>query len=773
MGRTSVSFVGAFIYLVCAVWIWLDSSSICSAEEQLKFRARVLNVDSEFCAAAAIDVDSDGRLDVVSGGWWYAARDWQRHKLRDVERIGTRFDDYSNLPLDVDGDGDLDLVSVNYRSKSIYWVRNPGRTDALWQRVMIDSPGASETGRLVDLNGDGLLDIVPNGTSFAAWYSLSRGSKATSEPSWQKHELPKELAGHGIGTGDINADGRIDCVSPNGWAEAPVDPTRDRWLWHPEFQLARDCSVPILCHDVDGDGDTDLIWGRGHNVGLYWTEQRRASRDSAATAPASTAAASHVADLTMTALLGTGDWVTHAIDTSWSCAHAPMLADLDGDKAVELVVGKRFQGHEGKDPGENEPLAVFSYQFDKSSHSWRQRAISRHQLCGLDLDPKCVDIDADGDIDILAPARSGLVLLENLKNVSQSAIDAEDPKQLAAYEPPLPPSIKHQDFTTFAPSANDPQPKPISTALDMGARRRQIQRQMEVVMGPLPSSERRVPLDVKIESMEAVDKYTRIKLTYVPEPGDRVPAWLLVPHNLKRPAPGMLCLHPTHFELGKDQLLGLGGKVSRFYAHELAERGMVCLVPDYPGFGAYKYDFAVQGGHYVSGTMKAIWNNVRGLDLLESLPCVERDAIGCLGHSLGGHNSLYTAAFDVRIRAVMSSCGFNAFEDYYGGNLKGWTSDRYMPRIQTQYNNDPKRMPFDFPEVLAAIAPRPLFVNAPLKDANFAVAGVRKCQTAVEPIYKLLGRADAVTFVYPDAEHDFPDEVREQTYAWFDQRLGN
>lgn len=749
------------------------------AEETLPFRAHMLNAESEFCSAAAIDVNRDGQLDIVSGGWWYAAPRWERHKLRDVERIGTRFDDYSNLPLDVDRDGDLDLVSVNYRSKSIYWVRNPatpapkagdrngeGNRDLEWQRVEIDTPGPSETGRLVDLDGDGQLDILPNGTTFSAWYSLAPLTPGANEPQWQRHELPSELAGHGIGAGDINGDGRIDLVTPNGWAEAPEDRRKGRWLWHADFQLPRDGSVPILCHDVDGDGDTDLIWGRGHNVGNYWTEQRSGKPQP----PAAITAAKEVDDATMLALVGGGAWVTHAIDTSWSCCHAPMLADLDGDGEVELVAGKRYQGHEGRDPGENEPLVVFSYQFDKATRTWRQRTVSRHPRCGLDLDPKCVDIDADGDLDILAPARSGLMLLENLR-LSAAASQAA-PESLAAAEPPLPEHILHQDLATFIAPGGSPAVRPLSTALDVGYRRRQIQRQMELVMGPLPTSDQRVPLDVQIDSVEATAKYTRIKLSYAPEPRDRVPAWLLVPHQLAGPAPAMLCLHPTHFELGKDQLLGLGGKVSRFYAHELAERGMVCLVPDYPGFGAYSYDFQRAGGDYASGTMKAIWNNIRGLDLLESLPCVKPDAIGCIGHSLGGHNSLYTAAFDMRIRAVASSCGFNAFEDYYGGNLKGWTSDRYMPRIASEYGSDPKRMPFDFPEVLAAIAPRPLFVNAPLRDANFAVAGVRKCQTAVEPVYKLLGKTDAVTFVYPDAEHDFPDDIRQQAYAWFERQLG-
>ena len=787
------------ISLVCLT-ITLCFAQACSGIEPLPFRAHLISGESEFTATAALDVNADGRLDIVSGGWWYAAPTWTRHKLREVERIGTRFDDYSNLELDVDGDGDLDLVSVNYRSKSLYWVQNPGpaatKSDQVWARMVIDTPGASETGRLVDIDADGQLDVLPNGTTFAAWYRFTRDPSAENSVRWTKHDLPEELIGHGIGSGDINGDGRIDLVNPNGWAEAPANPRKDRWLWHDEFQLPRDGSVPILVHDVDGDGDADLVWGRGHNVGLYWTEQHR---DRVAKSASDKNAellvkARREHRPTVEHLLGQTIWTTHAIDTNWSCIHAPLLADLDGDGTLEVIAGKRFQGHEGKDPGENEPLRVVSYQFDRQARSWTSRLISNHPKCGLDLDPKCVDIDADGDLDIIGPARSGLVLLENLRIHSGPAIPAD---QLASYEPPLPASIVHNDFRTMIAHENgQPQTVPIASALAVGDRRAQIQRQMELVMGPLPDSHQRTPLDVQVISVEKLAKYTRIKLTYTPEPGDRVPTWLLIPHaeasmgeaesDTNTPVskdgggmgpatawPGMLCLHPTHFELGKDQLLGLGGKPSRAYAHELAERGFVCLVPDYPSFGEYKYDFASQGKHYASGTMKAIWNNLRALDLLESLPCVKADAIGCIGHSLGGHNALYTAAFDVRIRAVMSSCGFNAFEDYYGGKLKGWTQPLYMPRIASVYGSDPKRLPFDFPEVLAAIAPRPLLVNAPLRDANFAVEGVRKCETAAQTVYLRLNRRDELTVLYPDAEHDFPDEIRQQTYDWFGSKLGS
>ena len=72
--------------------------------------------------------------------------------------------------------------------------------------------------------------------------------------------------------------------------------------------------------------------------------------------------------------------------------------------------------------------------------------------------------------------------------------------------------------------------------------------------------------------------------------------------------------------------------------------------------------------------MKAIWNNMRAIDLLQTLPEVDGQRIGCIGHSLGGHNAMFTAAFDTRIQALVSSCGFTSFAKYYGGNLKGWTS---------------------------------------------------------------------------------------------------
>ena len=314
---------------------------------------------------------------------------------------------------------------------------------------------------------------------------------------------------------------------------------------------------------------------------------------------------------------------------------------------------------------------------------------------------------------------------------------------------------------------------PVKTQQDWARRVADIRANMQLVMGPLPDNTRRVPLEVEfVSDEEPTEKYVRRKLKFTPEPGDRVPAWLLIPRNLpaSAKAPAMLCLHQTN-RVGKDEPVGLGGLPNLKYAHELAERGFICIVPDYPSFGEYPYDFKTKGAHYASGSMKAIWNNIRAVDLLESLPQVDKGKIGVIGHSLGGHNALFTATFDERLKATVTSCGFTPFHDYYKGDLNGWTSDRYMPRIREIYQNNPDKVPFDFYEILAGLAPRGCYSNSPVHDSNFEVEGVRKAFRKAEAVFSLFPQQGRLKLATPDAQHDFPEAQREESYSWLKEQL--
>lgn len=334
---------------------------------------------------------------------------------------------------------------------------------------------------------------------------------------------------------------------------------------------------------------------------------------------------------------------------------------------------------------------------------------------------------------------------------------------VARVEPPFYPDKQHLLWWRDVRGRDHP----VAHAADWAKRRDDILGAMQQVMGPLPP-DARMPLDVSIEEAVSLPKYTRRKLTFTAETGDRVPAFLLIPHDRAARAPAMLCLHQTT-PIGKGEPAGLGGNPNLHYAAELAERGYVTLAPDYPNFGEYRFDAYARG--YASATMKGLANHRRAVDLLAALPEVDAHRLGVIGHSLGGHNALFLAAFERRLKAVVTSCGFNSFYKYRGGDLTGWSHAGYMPRIASSYGRDPNQMPFDFTEVLAAIAPRAVFVNAPQRDDNFELSGVKDCLLAAAPVYALFNASDRLTWAHPAGGHDFPGEIRAAAYAWLDRQL--
>ncbi|HOW39041.1 MAG TPA: alpha/beta fold hydrolase [Bacteroidales bacterium] len=301
---------------------------------------------------------------------------------------------------------------------------------------------------------------------------------------------------------------------------------------------------------------------------------------------------------------------------------------------------------------------------------------------------------------------------------------------------------------------------------DLEIKRNQILDSMQAVMGAIPAR-------IKKCSYLALDDtiYTgvkRIRITYSTRDSDTVPAYLFIPEYLEKKVPGILCLHQTT-PIGKDEPAGLGGSENLHYAYELALKGYVTIAPDYPNFGEYKFDPYSAG--YQSATMKGVINHMQAVDILQSVEQVDPERIGCIGHSLGGHNSLFVAAFDTRISAVVTSCGFTSFRKYYNGDLTGWSHKGYMPKIATVYSKDPSKMPFDFPEVLAAIAPRAVFINAPVNDSNFDNSGVKDCVKEAGLIYKLAGKSKDLVLMTPDSKHDFPREIRIEAYKFLDSRL--
>ncbi len=340
-----------------------------------------------------------------------------------------------------------------------------------------------------------------------------------------------------------------------------------------------------------------------------------------------------------------------------------------------------------------------------------------------------------------------------------------------------PPEDDHTDPTWYRTESGEK--RPVKTAEDWVVRRQAIIAGMERVMGPVPDRSKWPAAQVRIvDQIEIEGGITRQKIQFISDSNERpIKAWVFRPKpdpkfattKIPERRAAVLCLHQTN-NVGKDEPAGLGGLPNLHYALELAQQGFVTLAPDYPSFGEYPCTFPPEDG-YISGAMKAISDNMRAIDVLQSMEQVDPERIGCIGHSLGGHNTMFTAVFDLRIKALVSSCGFTRFHKYYEGNLVGWTSPRYMPKIASDFHNNPDEVPFDFPEIVAAFAPRPFLASSPVGDSNFEVSGVRDTLAAATPIYKLMNAEQGLRAEYPDCAHDFPPETRKVAYEFLAEAL--
>ena len=383
----------------------LSSTNRLVAQEATAWKKHTINHRSPFEAVGVADFNGDGKLDVFSGDSWYASPDWTQHKVRDVPR-GTNphyYEDFCDAPLDVNGDNKVDIVTCAYFSQKIAWAEQPVDPTLPWTEHVIDLPGSMETSYLIDLYGDKTPVLIPNVGGQVLLYELVTKSPKVE---WKIRKLAPQGAGHGIGHGDINRDGRIDLITPMGWYEQPVDRTND-WAFHPEFQLGT-ASVEIIGHDFDGDGDTDIVWGMGHDFGLHWLKQ---STDAA----------------------GKRTWTKEDIDMTFSQVHTLHLADFDGDGEKEFVTGKRIYAHESE-PGATAEPCIYVFKFDRKTSKWQRTVVYRGEpapaapinpelrdalqdfrpgSAGTGLQMALHDLDADGDVDIVTPGKSGLYWFEN------------------------------------------------------------------------------------------------------------------------------------------------------------------------------------------------------------------------------------------------------------------------------------------------------------------------------------------------------------------------
>jgi hypothetical protein len=242
-----------------------------------------------------------------------------------------------------------------------------------------------------DMDGDKIPEYVANSWNaknpMLIWkFKGKKGSQGMS-----KHVVSESGNGHGQGFGDINGDGHEDIVFMQGWYERPARNAFGRpWKWHKDFTLPH-ASCPILVKDLNGDGRNDLIWGDGHNYGLYWHEQLEPRQD------------------------GTTVWKHHLIDKKISQLHAMAWSDLNNDGQPEIITGKRYYAHSGRDRGAEDEIEIASFQPKREidgTVSFKKEIIHTGQA-GTGLYIQVADLNGDDLRDIVVPGKSGTHILWN------------------------------------------------------------------------------------------------------------------------------------------------------------------------------------------------------------------------------------------------------------------------------------------------------------------------------------------------------------------------
>ncbi len=345
---------------------------------------------------ATADVNKDGKMDVIAGPEWFEAPGWKIHHIYESKAYNPAKEyctSFLNITLDVNFDSWDDLIVVGFPGEPGYWYENPKNKEGYWKKhVFLPEVGiGNESPAFIDMDGDGRLDILCT-DSKANQLVWLQAPVHKNDTSWHRYPISKadpvhQKFSHGIGSGDLNKDGRKDIFTKIGWWEAPLNPKQPDWKFH-SGPLSEDCSQ-MHALDVDSDGLTDLLSASAHKRGIWWHQQ---SKD----------------------INGSIAFATREISKLFTQSHASLLTDINGDGHPDLLSGKRFFAHNDSDidPGTHDPAVLYWFQNTPGKAPYfTPRLVDSNSGAGLQI--VATDLNADRRTDIIIANKKGVFYFKN------------------------------------------------------------------------------------------------------------------------------------------------------------------------------------------------------------------------------------------------------------------------------------------------------------------------------------------------------------------------
>ncbi|HEY8748047.1 MAG TPA: VCBS repeat-containing protein [Tepidisphaeraceae bacterium] len=372
------------------------------------------------------DLNNDGKMDIIAGPWWWEGPDFKtRHEIYPATasfdlKLGpmttlkvpgyegtlgsknTYSDNFFVWVYDFNHDGWNDILVVGFPGKDTSWFENP-KGSGPWKRHIILDETDNESPLFTDITGDGKPELV----------CITKGHYGYAEPDWSAPSKPWKFHAispnnkygnftHGMGVGDVNADGRMDLIEKDGWWEQPASLAGDP-LWKFHKTSFGDGGAQMFAYDVNGDGLPDVITSlQAHGFGLAWYEQYREGNE--------TKFKQHL-------IMGKKP-SDNKYGVVFAEPHALALADMDGDGLLDIVVGKRFWSHgRTADPERNSAAVTYWFKLVRGKDGavdWVPHLIDNDSGVGTQV--VVGDVNGDGLPDVVVGNKKGaFVLLQDKK----------------------------------------------------------------------------------------------------------------------------------------------------------------------------------------------------------------------------------------------------------------------------------------------------------------------------------------------------------------------